>query len=49
MMIINEEGALGGMPILRRGYSDQKRHYFKELSSIIFKNLRELESGFDFK
>jgi hypothetical protein len=36
-------------PNLNRGYSDQKRTYFKGLSSAIFKNLRDLEAEFDFK
>lgn len=36
-------------PNLHRGYSDQKRSYFKGLSSAIFKNLKELEAEFDFK
>lgn len=36
-------------PNLNRGYSDQKRSYFKGLSSVIFKNMQELEAEFDFK
>lgn len=51
MIFIENGGAFGGsgLPKLQRGYSDQKRHYFKELSRIIFKNIRDLESNFDFK
>jgi hypothetical protein len=36
-------------PELNRGYSEQKRDYFKGLSSIIFSNLELLEVEFDFK
>ncbi len=36
-------------PGLLRGYSDQKRHYFKGLSSLIFRHFRKLEADFDFR
>ena len=37
------------IPELTRGYSEQKRCYFKGLSSVIFNHLQRLEKDFDFK
>jgi len=46
----DEELMMSGLqqPDLSRGYSEQKRSYFKGLSSIILKTFLTLEQEFDF-